>query len=289
MEEEAGDSIIILGYNGNTPFVNSASTQRIMHYLPGVYPTTWCDGSIRRRGISWYQIYRNDFDFRKTIPALLTIGLTGSYDPSARTGSVTARINNTTDNTINALAHCVIVETDIPYAWQGEDSLFHVVRNMIPISGMPVSIPGNSFIDETRSFTMDPTWVYHNSYIVVFVQDSSDEIYQAAKMPLLSISAEENSVPRTIVTLNNSPTPFTSGTTIRYSINNGKTKDIQIGIYDITGSLVKQLVNGKQEPGNYMAYWDGKDARDNKVGAGIYFCVANIDNHKIVNKMVLTR
>jgi len=257
--------------------------------LPGVYPTTWCDGSIRRRGMSWYQIYRNDFDFRKTIPALLTIGLTGSYDPSARTGSVTARIANTTDNTINALAHCVIVETDIPYAWQGEDSLFHVVRNMMPISGMPISIPGNSFIDETRSFTMDPTWVYHNSYIVVFVQDSSDEIYQAAKMPLLSISAEENSVPRTIVTLNNSPTPFASGTTIHYSITNGKTKDIQIGIYDITGSLVKQLVNGKQGSGNYTIYWDGKGNNANKLKSGIYFVRLTVGGHNETKKITLIK
>jgi hypothetical protein len=46
---------------------------------------------------------------------------------------------------------------------------------------------------------------------------------------------------------------------------------VSLKIFDISGRLVKNIVDGIQKPGHYSAVWDGTDRSGHMVSAGIYF------------------
>ncbi len=66
-----------------------------------------------------------------------------------------------------------------------------------------------------------------------------------------------------------SPNPFNHSTTIKYTIR--KSGDISLKVFNITGKLVRNLVNGNKEPGIYSINWDGTDDLKKKLPAGVYF------------------
>ncbi|MFZ1322650.1 MAG: T9SS type A sorting domain-containing protein, partial [Ignavibacteria bacterium] len=62
----------------------------------------------------------------------------------------------------------------------------------------------------------------------------------------------------------NFPNPFNPVTTIKYDLE--VTSFIKLKIYDITGKYIKELVNQKQQSGNYEVKFDGSD-----LSSGVYF------------------
>lgn len=246
-----------------------------------------CDGILGKTGTTYSQL-RSDFNTRKVVAPKVTIDLSKSYyNPTARNGYVTAHITNVSGSALSGLLYIAITEQN-----PNSSGYYDVVRDMLRAAGSPVSLAAGASLDSTKSFLISSGggWVPSNCNIVVWVENGANgEIYQGAKTPVLSIATEENKTPGKPLAISNLPNPFTSGTTINYSINDAGNKDVKVGIYDITGKLVKELVNGKKEPGNYTVYWNGCNNQSKKVGAGVYFCVVNSDSHKTVNKLVLTK
>jgi len=68
----------------------------------------------------------------------------------------------------------------------------------------------------------------------------------------------------------NIPNPFNPVTSIRFDV--ARESMINISVYDITGRLVKVLVNRRFEAGSYQAVWDGRNGRGANVSSGIYLC-----------------
>lgn len=69
----------------------------------------------------------------------------------------------------------------------------------------------------------------------------------------------------------NFPNPFSSVTSIRYSLLN--TSDVQLRIYDAAGRLVRNLVNVVgQLPDSYETSWNGRDDNGLRVPSGVYLC-----------------
>lgn len=67
----------------------------------------------------------------------------------------------------------------------------------------------------------------------------------------------------------NYPNPFNPSTTIPFSVKeNGS---VSLKIYNVTGKLIKTLVNGSMSAGKYRAEWDGFDASGAAVASGVYF------------------
>jgi|GEM_PF-1656615 len=83
----------------------------------------------------------------------------------------------------------------------------------------------------------------------------------------------------------NQPNPFTHKTYIQYSIA-GK-KHVLLRLYDITGRLVKTLVDGIQKPGHYTVEWDGTDTEGKKLSVGIYFYRLDAGNFRAIKKLIL--
>jgi Ca-activated chloride channel family protein len=68
----------------------------------------------------------------------------------------------------------------------------------------------------------------------------------------------------------NYPNPFNPETTIRFDLP--ESGFIVISIYDISGKLIKILMNEFYTVGSHSVKWDGKDSADNAVPSGIYIC-----------------
>ncbi|MEO0075768.1 MAG: T9SS type A sorting domain-containing protein, partial [candidate division WOR-3 bacterium] len=85
----------------------------------------------------------------------------------------------------------------------------------------------------------------------------------------------------------NIPNPFKSKTTIRYSIpNEGKTLLL---VYDVSGRLVKTLVNENKKPGYYMVNWNRTDNEGRNVSQGVYLYVLKTADNKMQKKMLMLR
>jgi hypothetical protein len=67
----------------------------------------------------------------------------------------------------------------------------------------------------------------------------------------------------------NVPNPFSSTTTIRYALPIDS--NVSLKIYDITGRVVRTLVDGEQKAQYYTINWDGRANTGEKAASGIYF------------------
>ncbi len=73
--------------------------------------------------------------------------------------------------------------------------------------------------------------------------------------------------------LQNRPNPFTRTTIIRYCIAQSgppTNQPVNLSIYDLSGRLIRTLVDELKEPGYYSVHWDGEDNAGRQVSTGIY-------------------
>ena len=52
---------------------------------------------------------------------------------------------------------------------------------------------------------------------------------------------------------------------------NQGSQDVRLRIYDVSGRLVRTLVNGSKDPGPYTAIWNGRDDLGRSVASGNYY------------------
>ncbi len=71
------------------------------------------------------------------------------------------------------------------------------------------------------------------------------------------------------VGLKGAPNPFSRTTGIYYTIP--ARGDVTLRVFDVEGALVRTLVNGTVDPGDYRVTWDGCDDRGSTVPSGTYF------------------
>lgn len=67
----------------------------------------------------------------------------------------------------------------------------------------------------------------------------------------------------------NYPNPFNPTTNIPFTVD--KNQNIKLEIYNITGRLVKTLINASYPEGSYNVVWDALDDHNYHVASGIYF------------------
>jgi hypothetical protein len=85
----------------------------------------------------------------------------------------------------------------------------------------------------------------------------------------------------------NYPNPFSDQTTVMFDTR--RNANVEVNIYNISGQLVKNLVDEHFKPGKYNVIWDATDQSGNKVDNGYYFCRITSGDDVITKKMVLLR
>ncbi|MEO0091809.1 MAG: SBBP repeat-containing protein [candidate division WOR-3 bacterium] len=89
------------------------------------------------------------------------------------------------------------------------------------------------------------------------------------------------------ISLNTFPNPFLNQTIIHYSLN--QKSDVSISVYDVSGTLIKNLLDSQKEPGAYSINWDGTDNHNRKIKKGIYFLILKANDYKIQTKLLMLR
>lgn len=151
-----------------------------------------------------------------------------------------------------------------------------------------ITIPGAG-IDSTAAFVsyefytknygvVARVWDYgSNPNITTGVIERTTKFYPAVE--------EAKTVVKT--TISHSPNPFYNNVTIKYSTTDlGK---VNLKIYDLTGKVVRTLVNGEQSAGSHTTSWNGRDENGTKVPAGIYFYEFTTSTDKVTKKITLLR
>ncbi len=82
--------------------------------------------------------------------------------------------------------------------------------------------------------------------------------------------ADIGDLPTSFALLQNYPNPFNSSTRINYSVP--QVAQVEIGIYNLLGQTVSQLVSGVRQPGYYAILWDGRNNSGLIVPSGLYLC-----------------
>jgi hypothetical protein len=85
----------------------------------------------------------------------------------------------------------------------------------------------------------------------------------------------------------NYPNPFNPVTTIRFSLK--ETRHVVVRIYDVSGRLVKTLVDDTREAGLHRVTWDGVNKRGAAVSSGLYLYRMETKDFIETRKMLLLR
>jgi|GEM_PF-940572 len=144
---------------------------------------------------------------------------------------------------------------------------------------------------------------YISGFLVIYSNDPDEESLSVRLVGNGVVGIAEVRSQRQEARLKIYPNPFFGKTTIRYRIHDTgfriediksqKMKDesqkISLKIYDVTGKLVRSLVNEEQRAGSYKIIWDGEGEDSRVLSGGVYFCILAAERHNFVKKMVLLR
>ena len=145
----------------------------------------------------------------------------------------------------------------------------------------PYYIPLNLVIDNDQNMTVafwmegfnEATIRYYIEQCLLGVEEQPEVVSQEPEAGLYQ----------------NSPNPFgAGGTTIQFSISNFQFP-ISLGVYDISGKLVRTLVDERREPGRHTVRWDGKDWAGEEVASGIYFYRLTVGDYSVCKKLTVLR
>ncbi len=99
-------------------------------------------------------------------------------------------------------------------------------------------------------------------------------------------------IPEETALLPNYPNPFNPETWIPYHLANPS--DVTITLYDMRGTIVRQLNLGHQHEGYYTsrsraAYWDGRNDVGERVASGVYFYQLQAEGLSYSRRMVIVK
>jgi hypothetical protein len=106
---------------------------------------------------------------------------------------------------------------------------------------------------------------------------------QQFDVTLSTVSNESSSeLPSDTKLAQNYPNPFNPSTTISYTLKSSGT--INLRVYDVTGRLVKELVNGRKNAGKHVVSFDAGN-----LASGIYIYRLQAEGKILIRKMTLIK
>ena len=114
--------------------------------------------------------------------------------------------------------------------------------------------------------------------------DSSDEPFTILRD---SAGVPGEFKPTVFALSQNWPNPFSTGTSLMLDVP--KDVQVELGVYDVSGRLVKNLVDGTLPAGRYNLGWDGRDANGHEVASGVYFYNVQAGSFHETKRMVVVK
>ena len=132
-----------------------------------------------------------------------------------------------------------------------------------------------SYRFEDRSVSGGKTYLYR----VEYVSDTDRGV-------LFETDAIETA-PIPVTLAQNHPNPFNPSTTIEFFIPD--TEHVSLQVFNVSGRLIRTLVDDTSEPGSHSITWDGLDENGNSVPSGVYFSRIRTEKTTLSKKMILLR
>ena len=196
---------------------------------------------------------------------MAVVYISGSADEEPGWDYLNDNIDSTDDDELRVMID------DIDYGW-GTDSamvgntLFGDSKTILIMQNLPAGT-------HTLKLYANETPTVYN--VVVYVEN---------KEGTSGLEASREPIVHHFHLGDNYPNPFNPTTTIPFTLP--KTERVRLAVYDVKGSLIRELVNRSFAKGKHSVQWDGRDAQGNEVASGVYFYQLSAESQKVVRKMV---
>jgi len=94
-------------------------------------------------------------------------------------------------------------------------------------------------------------------------------------------------VPRAFAVAQNHPNPFNPSTAIEFKLP--ARRHVRLGIYNLDGRLVRNLLDGDLPAGEHVVTWNGRDDAGRDVASGTYLYRITAGRDVVTRKMTLAR
>jgi hypothetical protein len=279
---------------------NAEVTARVNYYQINSVPTFQIDGTQRVVGYTnpvtaWYNMMRANFAARYDVPAAVSVSFQDVYrnDTTAFVNFTVSYDEAVEDVGASQTVYLVCVEENHNYilgkewypfrGFSEEDGSAGVVINLAnvgdsqsfsrtfrfddPFVGACPQSPGSQ---ENRNKLIMVAWVQRNA--ATWPQRA---VLNSAWAPVTLLATDVNPpVEGARFELSqNVPNPFNPATsrssTIRYSLD--KLGTVKLSVFDASGRLVNELVNGSQPAGAHEVFWNGLDHNGKPAASGVYY------------------
>ncbi len=85
----------------------------------------------------------------------------------------------------------------------------------------------------------------------------------------------------------NHPNPFNPKTTLSFYL--AEAGQVQLGVFDVQGRLVRVLLDEHKTAGPYAIDWDGRDDTGDRMASGVYLAKLMTERHEQTQKMILIK
>jgi len=271
-------------------------TARRSYYGFNGVPDFQIDGTIRQEGIfgsppynAFYAQMRGYFDTRYATPAAVSVTIQDLYRNDT---TVFCNFTVSYDEAVEAVGasqnvYMAVTETNHNYIAGKEWYIFRGFSEETGNAGATINLAN---VGDSQSFSWtfrfdDPPSGGGNPgseenpnklNVVIWVQKvapvwTGRAVLNSAYAPITLVATDvAGPAPVGRFELSqNVPNPFSTPTSISYSLD--KTSPVKLSVFDPSGRLVKELVNGAQPSGTHEAVWNGLDRNGKLVSSGIYY------------------
>jgi hypothetical protein len=152
-------------------------------------------------------------------------------------------------------------------------------------------VPGPSnFLGSTAdTLLFDGGWTWESGYYYKLAAvDIHGNVSGYALLSPDNLTGDETPrAPAASFLAQNFPNPFNPTTRIVFGL--AAPADVSLRIFDVSGRLVRVLVESARPAGNYSELWDGRDSGGRAVASGIYFYRLEAGAFRETRKMALLR
>jgi hypothetical protein len=122
--------------------------------------------------------------------------------------------------------------------------------------------------------------------VVAEVEHFSDVVVARKTSAVSAVSGRATEVPAMLRLVGNYPNPFNPGTEIRFETGR---EHVRLTVYNILGREIRNLFDGRCEPGSHTVRWDGRDAGGLPSVSGIYLVRLEANGFSATRRIVLIR
>jgi hypothetical protein len=164
-----------------------------------------------------------------------------------------------------------------------DNFIFERVGDLVPGDGTTDEFISYSFFDQDLPAT---DMLYY--YLRQVDLDGTATRSSTVEILLTPTNIAQQILPTANFLRQNFPNPFNPETTLSFDLKDDSV--VTLKIYDMTGQVVRTLVNGQSfVAGAYQILWDAKNNNGQKVGSGVYLYQLKTREFTSLKKMTLVR